>query len=859
MFLESPEGFLTFVFGAQNSCFWRVQKVSWHLLLVPKNHVFGEPRRFPDICFWCPTIMFLDCPEGFLTFVVGAQNSRFWRAQKVSWHLFLVPKTHVFGERRRFPDICFWCPKLMFLDSPEGFLFFGAQNSCFWRAQKVSWHLLLVPTTHVFGEPRRFPDIGLCCPKLMFLESPVAWLFFWCSKLMFLESPKGLLTFVFGAQLSYFWRAQKVSWHLFLVPRTHFFGEPRRFPDICFWCPKLMFLESPEGFLTFVFGAQISCFWRAQKVSWHLFLVATTHVFGESRRFPDICCWRPKLTFLESPEGFLTFVFGAQNSCFWTFSKIHVFGEPRRFPDICFWCPELICLESPKGFLTFAFGARNSCFGEPRRLPDICFWCPKLIFWRAQKVSWHLFLVPNSHVFGEPRRFPDICFWCPKLMFLESPEDFLPFVFGAQNSCFGEPRRFPDICFWCPNLMFLESPQGFLTFVFGAQNSCFWIVQKVSFFLVPKTHVFWRAQKVSWHLFLVSKTHVFGEPRRFPDICFWCPKLMFLESPDGLLTFVFGAQNSCFWRAQKVSWHFFGTHNSWFWRAQKVCWHMFLVPKTHIFGEPRRFPDVCFWCPKLIFLESPEGFLTFVFGAQNSCFWRAQKVSWHLFLVSKIHVFGEPRRFPDICCWCPELTFLESPEGFLTFVFGAQNSYFWIVQKISWHLLLVPKTHVFGEPRRFPDKFFLVPKTHVFGESRRCPDIWFWCPKLIFLESPEGFLTFVFGDQNSYFWRAQKVSWHLLLVPKTHVFGEPRRFPDICFCCSKLMFLESPEGCLTFVFGAQNSCFWRAQKVSWHLFLVFKFLIFEEPRRFPDFCCWCPKLIFLESPEGFLTFVFGAQ
>ena len=73
-----------------------------------------------------------------------------------------------------------------------------------------------------------------------------------------------------------------------------------------------------------------------------------------------------------------------------------------------------------------------------------------------------------------------------------------------------------------------------------------------------------------------------------------------------------------------------------------------------MFGESRRFPDICFWCPKLMFLESPEGFLTFVFGVQNS--------------------FGEPRRFPDICFWCPKLMFLESPEGFLTFVFGAQNS-----------------------------------------------------------------------------------------------------------------------------------------------------------------------------------------
>ena len=83
-----------------------------------------------------------------------------------------------------------------------------------------------------------------------------------------------------------------------------------------------------------------------------------------------------------------------------------------------------------------------------------------------------------------------------------------------------------------------------------------------------------------------------------------------------------------------------------------------------------------------MFLESPEGFLTFVFEIQNS--------------------FGEPRRFPDICCWCPKLMFLESPEGFLTFVFGAQNSFF--------------------------------------------------------VESPESFLLFVFGAHNSCFWRAQKVS-----------------------------------------------------------------------------------------------------
>ena len=59
MILESPEGSLTI-------------------------HDFAEPRRFPDICFWCPTVMFLESPEGFLTFVFGAQNSRFWRVQKVS-------------------------------------------------------------------------------------------------------------------------------------------------------------------------------------------------------------------------------------------------------------------------------------------------------------------------------------------------------------------------------------------------------------------------------------------------------------------------------------------------------------------------------------------------------------------------------------------------------------------------------------------------------------------------------------------------------------------------------------------------------------------------------------------------------
>ena len=297
MFLESPKGFLTFAFGAQ-------------------THVFGEPRRFPDICFWCPTVMFLESPEGFLTFVLGAQNSCFWRAQKVSWHLFLVPRNHVFGEPRWFPDICFWCPIVMFLDSPEGFLtfVFGAQNSCFSGAQKVCWHLCLVPKTHVFGEPRRFADICFWCPKLMFLESPEGFLTFcfWCPELMFLESPEGILIFAFGAHNSCFWRAHKISWHSFLVPKTHVFG-------------------GPEGFLPFVFGAQNSCFWIVQKVSWHLFLVPKTHVFGESRRFPDICFWCPKLMFLESPEVLLTFVFGAQNWNFRRAQKIswHLFLVPK--------------------------------------------------------------------------------------------------------------------------------------------------------------------------------------------------------------------------------------------------------------------------------------------------------------------------------------------------------------------------------------------------------------------------------------------------------------------------------------------------------------------------------------------------
>ena len=173
---------------------------------MPKNHVFGESRRFPDICFWCPKFMFLESPEGFLTFVFAAQNSCFWRAQKISCYLFLVPTTHVFGELRRFPDICFWCPKLMFLESPEGFLtfVFGAQNSCFWRAQKVSCHLFLVPKTHVFGERRRFPDIRFWCPKHMFLDSPEGFLFFGAQNSYFLESPEGFLTFVFGPQNSYF-------------------------------------------------------------------------------------------------------------------------------------------------------------------------------------------------------------------------------------------------------------------------------------------------------------------------------------------------------------------------------------------------------------------------------------------------------------------------------------------------------------------------------------------------------------------------------------------------------------------------------------------------------------------------------
>ena len=97
MFLQSPEGVLTFVSG-------------------PNTHIFGEPRRFPDICFWCPKLMILESPEGSLTI-------------------------HDFAEPRRFPDICFWCPKLMFFGEPRRFpdiLFLVPQNSRFWTAQKVS-------------------------------------------------------------------------------------------------------------------------------------------------------------------------------------------------------------------------------------------------------------------------------------------------------------------------------------------------------------------------------------------------------------------------------------------------------------------------------------------------------------------------------------------------------------------------------------------------------------------------------------------------------------------------------------------------------------------------------------------------
>ena len=205
----------------------------------------------------------------------------------------------------------------------------------------------------------------------------------------------------------------------------------------------------------------------------------------------------------------------------------------------------------------------------------------------------------------------------------------------------------------------------------------------------------------------MPKIHNSGEPRRFPDICFGTPKLMLFWEPNGF-------PDICFW-----------------------------CPRLIFFFDS---PDICFWCTKLLYrlFESPASFLTFVFGAQNTCF------------------------------------FSEIPASFLTFVVGVQNSCFWRAQKVSWHLFWNLKSHAFLRAQWFSWHLFLVPKTHVFfltaptfafgaqtlvqvvWEPGEFPDICFWRPKHIF------------------FLRSKRVSWHLLLV-------------------SKLMFLESPEGFLTFV------------------------------------------------------------
>ena len=192
-------------------------------------------------------------------------------------------------------------------------------------------------------------------------------------------------------------------------------------------------------------------------------------------------------------------------------------------------------------------------------------------------------------------------------------------------------------------------------------------------------------------------------------------------------------------------------------------------------------PGGPFWCPNIMcfFLKSPAGLLIFVFWFQDSCFLRARRVSWPLFLVPKTHAFLQPRRFPDICFWCPKLMFFWEPSGFPdiclvpkthvflltapTFAFGAQNSCTGCLRarRVSWHLFLAPKTHVF-------------------------------------FEIPASFLTFVLGVQNSCFWRAQKVSWHLFWCPKFMYFlKEPGGFPDIIFWFQNSCFLRS----------AQNSCF----------------------------------------------------
>ena len=674
--------------------FLRSQRASWHLFWCPNVMLCWEPNGFPDICFWCPRLMcFFYSPD--ICFWCTKLLYRLFESPASFLTFVLAPKTHVF-DHSEFPDICCWCPKLMF-----------------------------------FWEPRRFPDICFGAQN-------------WC---IVSKSPAGFLTFVFWFQNSCFLRARRVSWPLFLVPKTHVFWEPGRFPDICFgaqiscfvespvcfltlvlgaqdscffdspdicfWCTKLLYrlFESPASFLTFVFGAQNTCvFLRCQRVSWHLLLVSKTHVFGEPRRFPDIC-FGAQNSCKKSPAGFLIFVFRLKNSAFWEVPKTHVFWKLSEFAE----CPRYIILESPEGSLTFVLETQISCFFESPMgfltfvfgAQDSCFF-----FWQPR----HLLLVHKTlvQVVWEPGEFPDICFWRPKHMFF-----------------FWDPSEFPDICCWCTKLMFLESPEGFLTFV-----------------LVPKIHVlFERARRVYWPLFLVPKTHAVLQPRRFRDICFWCPKLMLFWEPSGF---------------------------------PDIC----LVPKTHVFFFDS--PDICFWCTKLLYrlFESPASFLTFVFGAQNtcflfeipasfltfvvgvqnSCFWRAQKVSWHLFWYPKFMYFlKEPGGFPDICFWFQNSCFLR----------GAQNSCFLKAQRISW----MPKIHNSGEPRSFPDICFGTPKLMFFWEPNGFPDICFWCPRLMFfLPAP----TFAFGAQNSCTGclRARRVSWHLFLAPKTHVFFWDRRFAN---------------------------------------------------------------------------------
>ena len=661
--------------------FLRSQRASWHLFWCPNVMLCWEPNGFPDICFWCPRLMcFFYSPD--ICFWCTKLLYRLFESPASFLTFVLAPKTHVF-DHSEFPDICCWCPKLMF-----------------------------------FWEPRRFPDICFGAQN-------------WC---IVSKSPAGFLTFVFWFQNSCFLRSRRVSWPLFLVPKTHVFWEPGRFPDICFGAQISCVVESPVCFLTLVFGAQDSCFFDS----------------------PDICFWCTKLLYrlFESPASFLTFVFGAQNTCVFLrcqrvswhlllVSKTHVFGEPRRFPDICFGAQNS-CKESPAGFLIFVFWLKNSAFWE----------------------------VPKTHVFWKLSEFAE----CPRYIILESPEGSLTFVLETQISCFFEsPMGFltfvfgaQDSCFffWQPRHLLLvhkllyrlfESPASFLTFVFGAQNTCFFFEIPASFltFVVGvQNSCFWRAQKVSWHLFWCPKfMYCLKEPGEFTDLCFWCPKLMLFYSPEGFVTFVFGAQNSCFFESPVGFLTFV-----WCPRFMFLFWqprHLLLVHKTlvQVVWEPGEFPDICFWRPKHMF------------------FLRSQRASWHLLLVSKTHVFGEPRRFPDICFGTPNsCIFLKSPAGFLIFVFGS-------------------KTHAFWE----------VPKTHVFWKLSEFPE----CPRYIILESPEVFLTFVLEPQNSCFFESP-------MGFLTFVFGAQ----DSCFFLPAPTF---PASFLTFVFGAQNTCFFLRSALCKHI------------------------------------------